>query len=129
MPVVRSALYDVYTAFDFGDPTVMNGDRPSTTVAPQALFMLNSQIVLSTTRALAETILKRTDLNDADKVRQLYISCYGRPAIDSEISRSLDYLQRFQSAYLQSKSKQPRVGAWQSLCKSLIASNEFIYVE
>lgn len=127
LPVVRAALYDVYTAFDFGDPTVMNGDRSSTTVAPQALFMLNSQVVLSSTKAMAEKILQQKNLSDAQKIRQLYMQCYGRPATEAEVSRTVDFLGRFMNVY--AKAKDPRLSAWQSLCKSIIAANEFIYVE
>jgi hypothetical protein len=127
LPVVRAALYDVYTAFDFGDPTVMNGDRSSTTVAPQALFMLNSQVVLSSTKAMAEKILQQKSLSDAQKIRQLYMQCYGRPATEAEVSRTVDFLGRFMNVY--AKAKDPRLSAWQSLCKSIIAANEFIYVE
>ena len=36
LPVLRSALYDVFQAFDFPDPAVPNGDRATTTVASQA---------------------------------------------------------------------------------------------
>ena len=127
LPVVRSALYDVYTAFDFGDPTVMNGDRPSTTVAPQALFMLNSSVVLSATKAQAETLLAKPSLDDAGKVRSLYLTCYGRPATGAEVTRALGFLNRFEVAY--AGAPHPRQSAWQSLCKSLIAANEFLYVE
>lgn len=127
LPVVRSALYDVYTAFDFGDPTVMNGDRPTTTVAPQALFMLNSSVVLSATKAQAEALLKDTTSDDAGRVRSLYLTCYGRPATQSELTRALSFLTRFEAAY--AKAPNPRLSAWQSLCKSLIAANEFLYVE
>src|SRR6185503_8640954 len=62
LPVIRSALYDVFTAFDFGDPTVMNGDRPTTTVAPQALFMMNSALVLEHTKAMAERLIALKDM-------------------------------------------------------------------
>ncbi len=127
LPVVRSALYDVYTAFDFGDPTVMNGDRPSTTVAPQALFMLNSAVVLSATKAQAEALLALKNLDDAGRVRSLYITCFGRPATDGEVKRALSFLLKFEVAY--AKAPSPHLSAWQSLCKSLIASNEFLYVE
>ncbi|MCO5295788.1 MAG: DUF1549 domain-containing protein [Fimbriimonadaceae bacterium] len=127
LPVIRSALYDVYTAFDFGDPTVTNGDRPSTTVAPQALFMLNSAVVLNATRALAEALLGQKGMDDAQRVRKLYLSCYGRPATDPEVAGALAFLKRFQSAY--AKAEDPRLSAWQSLCKAFIAANEFIYVE
>jgi hypothetical protein len=105
----------------------MNGDRSSTTVAPQALFMLNSQVVLSSTKAMAEKILQQKNLSDAQKIRQLYMQCYGRPATEAEVSRTVDFLGRFMNVY--AKAKDPRLSAWQSLCKSIIAANEFIYVE
>ncbi len=129
LPVVRAAVYDVYTAFDFGDPTVMNGDRPSTTVAPQALFMLNASIVLSATKAKAETLLKDTKKTDLDRIVALFRTCYGRRPTTAEVSRSRQYLQKFKAAYERANSKTPDLHAWQSLCKSVIASNEFIYVE
>ena len=127
LPIIRSALYDVYTAFDFGDPTVMNGDRASTTITPQALFMLNSPVVLSATKTKAEALLKQSSWDDSQRVRQLYLTCYGRPATNEEVTRSLDFLAKFQSVY--AKSANPRLSAWQSLTKSIIAANEFIYVE
>nr|HMS56146.1 DUF1553 domain-containing protein [Fimbriimonadaceae bacterium] len=129
LPVVRAAVYDVYTAFDFGDPTVMNGDRPSTTVAPQALFMLNAPIVLDATKTQAESLLKQTALSDDQRITKIYRACYGRPPSAAEIARAKQYLSKFKSAYVRANSKSPDLGAWQSLCKSVIASNEFIYVE
>ena len=78
LPVIRSALYELYTAFDFGDPTVMNGDRPTTTVAPQALFVMNSPLVLESTRTMAAALLSRCDLDDAGRVRVTYETCCGR---------------------------------------------------
>jgi hypothetical protein len=125
--VIRSATYDVYTAFDFGDPTVMNGDRSSTTVAPQALFMLNSAVMLGATKAKAQSLLKQLEWTDSQRVEHLYLDCYGRPATAAEISQALTYLSRFQAAYRHAKD--PQLSAWQSLCKAIIAANEFIYVE
>jgi hypothetical protein len=127
LPVIRAAVYDVYTAFDFGDPSVMNGDRSSTTIAPQALFMLNSNIVLGASKAQADAILKQANLDDAQRVRSLYLTCYGRPATAPEVARAIDFVKRFEVAF--AKAPNPKLSAWQSLCKSLIAANEFIYVE
>ena len=127
LPVIRAAVYDVYTAFDFGDPTVMNGDRASTTVAPQALFMLNGKVVLNATKAQATKLLARKDVDDKARVQTLFRTCFGRPAKPTEVQRSLSFLSKFEQAY--AKSKEPKLSAWQSLCKSLVGSNEFIYVE
>jgi hypothetical protein len=132
LPVIRAAVYDLYTAFDFGDPTVMNGDRASTTIAPQALFMLNGSVVLTATKAQATAVLKDTTIDDSERVRRLYLACFGRPANQAEVTRALDFLARFEAVYSKVPKTEPatwRLNAWQSLCKSLIASNEFIYVE
>ena len=89
--------------------------------------MLNSPVVLSATHAQAAAVLKREGLDDAQRVRQLYRTCYGRPATDAEVANALDFVSRFRAVYVDAKD--PRLSAWQSLCKSLIAANEFIYVE
>ena len=131
LPVVRSALYDVFTAFDFGDPTVMNGDRPTTTVAPQALFMMNSALVLEHTKAMAASLLAHTELDDSGRIQLAYETCYGRPASPAELQRAQEFLKRLQPLYAaqQPNGMTAQQRSWQSLCKALIASNEFIYVE
>jgi len=57
LPVIRSALYNVFQIFDFADPSTLNGHRDQTTVAPQALFMMNSKLVADASRRLADTLL------------------------------------------------------------------------
>ena len=56
LPVVRSALNDYLTAFDFGDPSSMSGQRDRTTVAPQSLFLMNSRLVASQSNNLAHVV-------------------------------------------------------------------------
>ena len=50
LPVLRSALYEVFAAFDFASPSTSNGQRGSTLVAPQALFMMNSALMDAASR-------------------------------------------------------------------------------
>ena len=133
LPVVRSALYDVFTAFDFGDPTVMNGDRPTTTVAPQALFMMNGALVLEHTKAMAASLLAHAELDDNGRIQLAYETCYGRPALPAEVQRAQEFLKKLQPLYAAQPQSPNGMTAqqrsWQSLCKALIASNEFIYIE
>jgi hypothetical protein len=137
LPVIRSALYDVYTAFDFGDPTVMNGDRPTTTVAPQALFMMNSQLVLEQTKAMATALLAHKELDATARIQLAYETCYGRPASSAEAQRAWQFVRQLTQTYAAQEpngSNGPngtmaQERAWQSLCKALIAANEFIYIE
>ena len=46
LPLRRSNLPTLYTLFDFGDATTPEGKRSSTTVATQALFVMNSPMVM-----------------------------------------------------------------------------------
>ncbi len=138
LPIIRSALYDVYTAFDFGDPTVMNGDRATTTVAPQALFMMNSPIVLTESRALASNLLKQTALDDTQRVQQAYLRCLARSATSAELKRAIAYVVAFEATESSSDAHATKAtttaderksAAWQSLCKALMSCNEFVYID
>ncbi len=130
LPVIRSGLYDVFQAFDFADPSASNGKRIPTTVAPQALFMMNDQVVLKGSAAMAERLLTRPGLDDAGRVRHAYLTAYGRPPTDKEVARACDYLRRF-ALVLESQGVAPDarpLRAWQALCQAIIAASEFIYL-
>ncbi len=131
LPVVRSAVYEVFSAFDFADPSAMNGKRASTTVAPQALFMMNSPIVLGQTRVLAKQLLSSSESDDSARVGSAYQRAYSRPPSPQEISRALQFVGLYQ-ADLADKKMAPaeaRVRAWQALCRVILSSNEFIYLD
>ena len=65
LPLRRSNLPSVLTLFDFGDATTPGEGRSQTNVAPQALYMMNSEFVASRSRSLAEQILNDDALDDA----------------------------------------------------------------
>lgn len=131
LPVVRSALYEVFQAFDFADPSTLNGKRDSTTVAPQALFMLNSDFVLKQTKQLATRLLEQSELDDAGRILQLYEESLSRPPTDRETARGLEFVAKYAEAGLakQLSAEESRLRAWQTLCRTVLASNEFVYLE
>ena len=129
LPVVRSSLYDLFTAFDFGDPSVGNGLRGSTTVAPQALFMLNGELMHRQSLELARRLLALDSATDDDRVRRLLALAYGRPERPGEIARLLDFGRRVQER-LSGEGMTPadaKQRAWQSVCRVVLASSEFVY--
>ena len=130
LPVLRSAVYPVLQAFDFADPSVMAGKRASTTVAPQALFMINGKIVLRESRRMAERLLADGS-RDAARIERAYLDAFGRPALPAETERDLAFIKRYAAALPDDVKEEPerRIRAWQGLCRVLIASNEFIYIE
>jgi hypothetical protein len=133
LPVVRSALYEVFQAFDFADPSALTGKRQSTTVAPQALFMMNSRFVSERARSLAQRLLDDNTLDDRDRIQQLYLDCYARPARPHEVQRALDFVDKYSSRATGGgevrDASDIRLKAWQSLCRAVVAANEFIFVE
>ncbi|RPI80647.1 MAG: DUF1553 domain-containing protein [Planctomycetaceae bacterium] len=148
LPVVRSALYDVFQAFDFADPSVQSGRRETTTVAPQALFLMNSDLVLKQTRSLARQLLDDASLDDSGRIERLYSRALGRTPRTAETARALAFLETYAQASTASggtssgttaagsvdaeqnaQAESARERAWQSLCRAVLASNEFIYVE
>ena len=131
LPVVRSALYEVFTAFDFADPSTLAGQRDQTTVAPQALFMMNSAFVLDQVQSLSGQLLKRSDLDSSARIRMMYVMAYGREPSEAEVSRAVGYLDRITSSLNPSgnASSDVELRAWTSLCRVILSANEFLYVE
>lgn len=126
LPVVRNHLYDVFTLFDYTDASVLNGNRATTTVAPQALFLLNSSLVESSSRQIATRLLALPATDNAERIDRLYERVLSRPASRLEIRLAETFLDSVTPS-LPVKSV-TRVDRWQALCHVLLASNEFIYL-
>jgi len=123
LPVIRNHVYDVFQIFDFGDGAIPEGNRPTTTVAPQALFMMNSSLVMDAADALAKDVLAKPGLDDAGRIRVLYTRLYGRPAAVAEVSRGRELLVRLRAAGAESE-----IQAWGQLSHTLLQANEFIFL-
>jgi len=122
LPVVRNNVYDLFEQFDFPDPAVPNGNRNATVVAPQALLMLNSGLVGKAAEKFAAT-LQSTASDDTRRIELAYLKAYARPPTTKELARAKKFLAGFKPDSAASPS------AWAVLCQSLLAANEFIYLQ
>ena len=57
LPVIRNNLFDGFSLFDYTDASVPNGDRSTSTVATQSLYLMNSEFVVTASEALARRVL------------------------------------------------------------------------
>ncbi|MCH2374199.1 MAG: DUF1549 and DUF1553 domain-containing protein [Planctomycetes bacterium] len=136
LPVVRNHLYDVFSLFDYTDASVINGDRPTTTIAPQALFLMNSKLMGEVARELATRILRGFSVSSAvvsiedDHVRDLYLTAYGREPTLEEVDDAARLLRSFDDELMNTTSdaQERRQQAWQLFCQIIVAANEFVYV-
>ncbi|HEU4753677.1 MAG TPA: DUF1553 domain-containing protein, partial [Armatimonadota bacterium] len=129
LPVIRNAVYDVFQVFDFVEPSFINGHRATTTVAPQALFLMNGQFVLDQAKAFAEELLALPG-EDAARIRSAYLRAYGRPAQPDEVKTALDYIRQYgdRLAAGEPDPAKRRLKSWQSFAQVLFASSEFVYL-
>jgi len=132
LPVVRSAMYEPFTTFDFPDPALPSGDRAATTIAPQALFMTNSQLVHDQMGRLAARLLQQQDLPDTERIGLLYEQVFSRLPEPVEVARTLQFVRDYENvaeSLVEQDQANLRLRAWQALCRVLVSTNEFIYVE
>jgi hypothetical protein len=117
--------------FDGANPDLLVPNRPDSTSAPQALFMLNNEVVLKT----AATLAKKTTTESADerqRIASLYQRLFGRPATDEEQRVAADIVRhsremRQQLTVADEKDSNLEAGPWEDLSVALICSNEFLY--
>ncbi|MCG8583464.1 MAG: PSD1 and planctomycete cytochrome C domain-containing protein [Pirellulales bacterium] len=124
-PVVRNFVPDMFVTFDFAEPSEVRGAREITTVAPQALFMMNSEFVRARSEAAAKKLVETTGMSDADRVDIVYRQTVGRLPTDGQRRRLLEHVKKRLD---ENKSKTAQADAWASVYHALFASAEFRYV-
>jgi len=128
LPVVRNNVYDVFQLLDFPDPAIPSGDRSTTTIAPQALLMLNSDLMIDAAANLADRLLASAGTNE-DRNRKLYEIAYGRPATTAETTDAVAFLAAAEKSLTAAEQSQRQREAWSALCQTVLAANEFVYVK
>ncbi len=116
--------------YDGPDPNKSTAQRASSTVALQALSMMNGTFLREKSIALANRLTKEAS-GETDRIQLAYELVLGRPANSAVQAEMLEYLKGYQSQ-LQSEgrsSEDVKLLAWTSLAKVLLSSNEFVYID
>ena len=93
--ISRHDLAPLLRLFDFPDPNITSGGRLETTVPLQQLFVLNSEFMIQTARALARRLetIREPGEEETVRIRRAYVWLYGRPATPREIALGRAFLQ------------------------------------
>jgi hypothetical protein len=126
LPVIRNAVYDLFSTFDYADPSMAIEARSSTTDPSQALLLLNSPLAVGESQAFARSLLEQGALDDGARLAELWQRAYQRAPRESERARAQAFLADHMA---HDASGEARTRAWESLCRALCASNEFLYVD
>ncbi len=129
LPVMRTNttnLDRIRTHFDFVNPAQIAGQRSQTVVPTQALFVMNNELFRKRAKALAEHLITEFPQSDV-RLEQLWLRVFSRPISDTERSAVTTFLRELDHAPTEANEKVSELVAWQELCHSLLASNEFIF--
>ena len=122
LPVIRDRLPDVLELFDFAEPSLVTGDRETTNVPVQALYLMNSTFVQARSKALADRVMREAG-DDEHRIRSAFLLCFSRMPDAKEMEMAAAFFE---------KGKK-RAGADEKLqrqlltacCQALLAAAEF----
>jgi hypothetical protein len=120
-PAFRNRVHELFEVFDFADQNGAVAKRNVTTVAPQALLMLNSEFVMAQARAAAERALANGELTDTERIDIAFYEALGRAPTTEERKISL-------SAVATAIDSGAKVAAWEQVFQALFGCIDFRYV-
>ncbi|MCA9083444.1 MAG: DUF1553 domain-containing protein [Planctomycetaceae bacterium] len=92
LPIIRSELPPMLTAFDFADSDMVVGKRPVTNVPAQALMLMNSPFVMDNAAGTAEQLISDGTLTVGQLIDLAYRKVLNRKATPEEIQQGTEFL-------------------------------------
>ncbi len=133
LPVIRGMLPDLFAAFNFPPPDLVVGRRETPSVPTQALFLMNSPLVIEQSQFMAQRLLSfngepkaTSSKTDIDRVTYGYELALGRQPTDDEVSRSHALIADWTS---EAAGEQAVIDGWSAFCQALLCSAEFRFIE
>ncbi len=114
----RLDVPNLLTTFDFPTPAATNPQRDSTTVAPQALFLMNGELSYEAARRLQFRPEVVAAVDPPSRVSQLFLICFQRTPTDAEQQAAREFL-----------GDTPTTERWTAFAQSLLLANEFAFVD
>jgi hypothetical protein len=128
-PAFRNRMHELFEVFDFADQNSSVARRNVTTVAPQALLMLNSEFVMEQARAAAERVLARPDTTDDERIGMAFRETLGRKPSGEELAIARAAVAASAGNQDVGNSADMRLGQWQELYQGLFGCIDFRYLD
>ena len=125
----RSQLIPSMTVFDAPDGTTPVADRPETTIAPQALLLMNNPHVRGASQKFAGKLLPVARGSLEAAVRLGYLTAVSREPTAEELVNSVQFLASQSASYSPTEADARLARGLEDFCQVLFCLNEFVYVE
>jgi hypothetical protein len=134
--VKRSLVLPVLEAFDFADTGQTCAQRNTTTIAPQALTLLNGEFITGAAASFADRLLREAGPDPRRQVERAYRLALARPPAAGEAEAALGLLERQRALVMNGAPPGESPGDEEAARRALAGSclvlfnlNEFIYVD
>ena len=117
-PVFRNTPLEILSVFDFADPNLVVGERTTSSVPTQALFLMNSPFVRTQAGEAAKRLLDENLPDNIGRIKQAYRRALGRNATSREREIILKFLEQ----------EKDQAKAWAQIIHGLYASLDFRYL-
>jgi hypothetical protein len=118
-PAFRNKRLELFEVFDFGDINATMGQRNVSTVAPQALYLLNHPFVVEQARAAAARTMAQPG-SDQERIAAAFRQTLGRAPSTAELEKCRRFL---------ASGPQPSLETWTLLHQTLFACLDFRYLD
>ncbi len=124
--IKRSQLIPMMMLFDWPEHLVSIGQRPLTTIAPQALMFMNNP----QGRDYAAALAKRVQSESAEEsVDRAYWSALTRGPQPAEMKLAIEFLNSQIAIRKAASEPDAELSALTDLCQTIMSMNEFLYVD
>ena len=129
LPVVRDHLPDALAAFDFAEPSLVTGQRATTSVPSQSLYLMNSPFVINAAEAAASRLAREVP-DERQRVRHAYLAVLNRTPAADEQAAAERFLNDHAATMTGGDEPGPaaRRDAWTAFVQALLGSAEFLYL-
>jgi hypothetical protein len=126
----RKEMPTVLADFDLPQMSPNCLERPESTVAPQALYLLNDELVRKLAESFAERVRREVGVEPARQIERMYWIALGRPPKDDERKVTLESMQKLHDAFAASGSGVDAENrALARVCHSLMNTGALIYID
>ena len=119
--VKRSLKIPFLETMDFANRSSPAGVRPVTTTAPQALLLLNDPWVREQSQALVARLRAEAGSDSSAMIKRLWLLAYQRAPSPDE--------REFALRFTEEQDPRDEQETWISLCRAVLNSNEFLYID
>ena len=117
IPVFRNQLHEIFSTFDFANPSFVVGKRFESTIPTQSLYLMNSPFTYQQAQATAEQLLGQL-ADPEDAIRRVYRHVLCRRPRKEELVLTQEFLEA------EEFSREVRIG----LIRSLFSCVDFQYI-